>query len=505
MSVECVFAKYTGPVRCFNQFIPDLGLAYVSSALKQEGYTCELLNLDLPENSPRDLLDYLGRHKPSILAVKLLRIGFPSLIKIVEEAKKTSPTTLVIGGGPHARVCQETIFEFTNAFDALLIGESDRAITQVVEVAHGERDLRDVENVLFREENGSFVKKPTSVIDNLDELPLPDWGLYDLERYLPVFLISARRGCPFNCAFCNYNYIDGRESVGSQIADGGAIRVIRSIPDRKRTLQSLQQEIRYCIDQYGVRLFGLVDALPDTQLVNKLCDWLIGSETTTRWTSFGRVKNFDRLFGKMARAGWVSLWFGIESGSEKVLKCMNKFYTPEDIRHTISIAQKAGIKCTGGFIVGFPGEDESTLAETLTLAQELSLDNMVFTLFILAPGCLVAEIPENYDVKLHRDWVKRYTCIPSGQDIYDVAYFDVKGEDNVSYLKRFESLVEDAYKNVWYRQLVDDYDYAELIASVMEGISVKDILRTDVLLNSGDFEGWNAFLSRAWRATENMS
>jgi len=118
MSVECVFAKYTGPVRCFNQFIPDLGLAYVSSALKQEGYTCELLNLDLPENSPRDLLDYLGRHKPSILAVKLLRIGFPSLIKIVEEAKKTSPTTLVIGGGPHARVCQETIFEFTNAFDA---------------------------------------------------------------------------------------------------------------------------------------------------------------------------------------------------------------------------------------------------------------------------------------------------------------------------------------------------------------------------------------------------
>jgi anaerobic magnesium-protoporphyrin IX monomethyl ester cyclase len=490
-------------------------LAYLSSALKQEGYTCEIVDLDLLGNSAKDLLDYLERYKPRILAVKLLQFGIQSLIKIAEEAKKISPTTLIIGGGPHARLCQETIFEITDAFDALLVGESDRAITQMVEVARGERDLRDVENVVFRDEHGCLVKKPTSIIHNLDELPLPDWGLYDLERYLPIFLISASKGCPFACAFCNYNYILGREIVETQIANNGAVRVTRSAPARRRTLPSLQQEIRYCIDQYGVRLFALADPLPDVQLTNELCDWIIDSKTTTRWNSYGRIKIFDGLFEKMGRAGWVSLWFGVESGSEKILRRMNKFYVSEDIKRTVSAAQKAGIKCTLGFVVGFPGEDESTLAETFRVIQKLSLDGLVFSPFTLVPGSLVAAIPETYDVKPHEDWMKKYTYVPDGQSHHDIPYFDVEGEDNVSRLERFNPLVHDAYKDFRHRQLlvddVGDYgeladDYADLIAAVMEGISTEEILKeVDALLNSEDVKGWHAFLSRMWRATENIS
>lgn len=482
MSVDCVFTKYAGPVRCFDQFFPDLGLAYLSSALKQQGYTRELFDLDLLENSVKDLLDYLGRYKPSILAVKLLRPGFLGLIKIVEEAKKISPTTLIIGGGPHARLCQETILEFTNAFDALLVGESDRAITQMIEVAHGERDLRDVENVVFRDENGNLAKKPISVIHNLDELPLPDWGLYDLERYLPVLLISARRGCPFRCTFCNCNY---------------------SRASRKRSLQSLQQEILHCIDQYGIRLFGLADPLPDIKLTNQLCDWLIDSKTITRWTSFGRIKYMDRILEKMARAGWVALWFGIESGSEKILRHMNKVYTVEDIRGTINEVQKAGIKRMAGFIMGFPGEDESTLAETFRLSQELPLDGFIFSPFVLVPGSTVAEIPENYGVKPHEDWMKVYTY---ASNLRDTPYFDIDGEDNVAMLKRFNPLIHNAYKKYRHYRLIDVSDYAELIASVMEGMSAEDILwETDALLNSRNVRGWNAFLSRVWRAAENIS
>jgi radical SAM superfamily enzyme YgiQ (UPF0313 family) len=434
MSVDCVFTKYAGPVKCFDQFFPDLGLAYLSSALKQQGYTRELFDLDLLENSVKDLLDYLGRYKPSILAVKLLRPGFLGLIKIVEEAKKISPTTLIIGGGPHARLCQETILEFTNAFDALLVGESDRAITQMIEVAHGERDLRDVENVVFR------------------------------------------------CAFCNCNYIRA---------------------SRKRSLQSLQREILYCIDQYGIRLFGLADPLPDIKLTNQLSDWLIDSKTITRWISFGRIKYMDRILEKMARAGWVALWFGIESGSEKILRHMNKLYTVEDIRGTINAVQKAGIKRMAGFIMGFPGEDESTLAETFRLSQELPLDGFIFSPFVLVPGSTVAEIPENYGVKPHEDWMKVYTY---ASNLRDTPYFDIDGEDNVAMLKRFNPLIHNAYKKYRHYRLIDVSDYAELIASVMEGMSAEDILwETDALLNSRNVRGWNAFLSRVWRATENIS
>ena len=481
MSVDCVFTKYTGPIRCFNQFIPDLGLAYLSSALKQAGYTSDLLDLDLLENSAKDLLDYLETYKPRVLAVKLLRVGFPSLVKIVEEAKKISPTTMIVGGGPHARLCQETIFKSTDAFDALIVGEGDRAIVQIVEVAYGERELGDVENVVFRGENGHLVKRPTSVTQNLDDLPIPDRGLYDLERYLPIFLISTRRGCPFTCAFCNCNY---------------------ERPDRKRTLPSVQQEINSYIDQYGVHLFALADSLPDAQLTGELCDWLIDSRARTRWTSFARTKYLDRLYEKMARAGWVSLWFGIESGSEKILRKMKKFYDAQDVRHTIHLAKQAGIKCIGGFIVGFPGEDESTLAETFKLSQELALDGVSFSPYVLLPGSPVAERPEAYEVKPYENWMETYTASP---DLRDTRYFEVAGEDNVGRLERFNPLVNNAYKSFQHHQLVEDADYAELIACTMEGMSANDILlKTDALLNSEDIREWNAFLSRVWRAAETV-
>ena len=504
MSVECVFTKYTGPLKCFDQFIPDLALGYLSSALKQEGYSCELLNLDLPENSPQDLFEYLERRKPDVLAVKLLRTGFPRLIEIVEEAKKVSPTTLIVGGGPHAQVCREAIFEFTDAFDALLTGESDRAIVQMVEVAHGERSLHDVENVLFRNGNGGFVKKPTTVIPALDELPLPDWGLHDLERYFPIFPISARRGCPYACAFCNYNYVSSRENTQTRMTEDGTVRVARKVPTRKRSLPSLQQEIQHGM-RHGVRLFGLVDATPDIRLTSDLCDWLIDSDITTCWTSFARIKSFDRILEKMARAGWVSMWFGIESGSEKILKRMNKTYTVEDIRHSIGIAHRAGIKGIGAFVMGFPGEDETTLAETFKLAHELPLGGLVFSPYALAPGSIVAEIPEAYGVKPHEGWIKKYTFIPNEQSPYDVPYCDIEGEDNVARLQRFNPLVDNAYKKIRHRQVVEETDYAQLIASVMGDMSPQAILlEVDAILNSGESASWDAFLSRVWRAAEDF-
>jgi anaerobic magnesium-protoporphyrin IX monomethyl ester cyclase len=504
MSVECVFTKYTGPLKCFDQFIPDLALAYLSSALKREGYSCELINLDLPGNSPQDLFEYLEKRKPDVLAVKLLRTGFPKLVEIVEEAKKVSPSTLVVGGGPHAQLCREAIFEFTDAFDALLTGESDRAIAEIVEVAHGERALHDVENVLFRNGNGNFVKKPITAISHLDDLPLPDWGLHDLERYLPIFPVSARRGCPYACAFCNYNYVASRENVRTRMADDGTVQVTRQIATRERTLPSLRQEIQHDMAEYGSRLFALVDATPDIQLTSDLCDWLINSSITTCWTSFARIKSFDGILEKMARAGWVSMWFGIESGSEKILKRMNKPYTVENIRRSTGIAHRAGINGIGAFIMGFPGEDETTLAETFKLAQELPVGGLVFSPYALAPGSVVAEIPEAYGVKPHEGWIKKYTYIPNEQSPFDVAYCDIDGEDNVARLQRFNPLVDNAYKKIRHRQVVEESDYAQLVATVMGASTPHAILlEVDAILNAGEPADLDAYLSRVWRAAEN--
>ena len=501
MSVDCVFTKYTGPRRGFNQFLPDLGLAYLSAALKGAGYTCELLHLDLPGSSPKDLLDYVERHKPRMLGIKLMRRGLPTLIRIAEEVKKLSPSTLVVGGGPHARICQETLFTHTNGFDALLIGEGDRAIVQLVEVAHGERTLHEVTNAAFHEDS-RLVRTPMSIVEDLDSLPLPDWSLFDLEKYLPILTISARKGCPYACAFCNYNFIDSHENIGVQISKRGTIRVTRTTRDRKRTLPSLRQEILTNIERYGVRLFALSDSLPDARTVDRLCDWLGDAHINSRWTSFGRIKHMDGLFEKMACAGWVSLWFGIESGSKHVLKRMNKHYTARDIRQTIAAARAAGIQCHAGFVIGFPGEDENTLAETLALAREIALDSIVFTPYHLNPGSLVGEMPDYYGVAPLGDWLDRYAYSPDWHELHDLVYFGVDGEDNVSRLRRFQPLIDRAFDTFLPRSPLSDPDYAQLLVSVMGEAAVDDVAQIDDVLAAEDFKRWEAFLARAWRAAD---
>jgi radical SAM superfamily enzyme YgiQ (UPF0313 family) len=266
----------------------------------------------------------------------------------------------------------------------------------------------------------------------------------------------------------------------------------------------LQAEVLHNIERYGVRLFGLTDSLPDARTVSQLCDWLIEDHLDTRWTSFGRIKHLDSLFEKMAHAGWVSLWFGIESGSERVLRRMNKHYTAEDIKQTIAAAQAAGIQSSAGFVVGFPGEDESTLAETLEVARGIALDRIVFTPYHLNPGSLVGEMPDYYGVTPLDDWMERYAYTPDWHELHDVVYFKVDGEDNVSRLRRLQPMVDRAYETFLRRQPVDDSDYAQLLASVMEDVAMDDILQIDAVLNSGDFARWEDFLAQAWQAVRNM-
>jgi anaerobic magnesium-protoporphyrin IX monomethyl ester cyclase len=475
--MDCVLTRYTGPIRCFNQFIPDLGLASVSAALKQAGYTCTLIDLDLPGNTPQDLYNYVALHKPSVLAVKVLRLGFQGMAKIIREVKRYSPSTLIVGGGAHARIAQETLFELTDFFDALLVGESDRAMPQVMEVAQGRRTWYEVENAIFRAANGQLVKNPMNVVADLDTLPFPDWGLYDLERYLPIFLVSARRGCPFTCAFCNFTY---------------------SRPPRVRTASSLLAEVANDYERYGARLFSLADSLPEPKLTRELCDGLIALPFSTRWISFGRIKYLDAILDKMRRAGWVALWFGIESGSERILKIMQKGYTPKDIRRTLALSEKAGIQSVAGFIMGFPGEDEESLAETLRLSQELPLTSVVFSPFVLNPGSLVGENPQDYSVRPYPDWAKTYA---GNSNLYDIPYFEVNGEDNVSALRRYNALIPQ-YQGFSHRLLMDDADYAALLASCLPDASALTVIEeSDRLLKAEDFQAWNAWVANIWKKT----
>lgn len=177
-----------------------LGLAYISAVLKQNGFT-DVCGLDLMYQS-EDLL--YGR------AAELDFVGFYCTTRTFDEVKRLcgrikalNPDTVVAVGGLHATLFPEQVIAL-DAVDVVGIGEGEFTVLEIIQwLAQGRQDLADVKGIYWKE-NGRIVKNgPRKVFWKLDQLPFPDWDLFDHSNYYTGLATPiASRGCPFRCINC---------------------------------------------------------------------------------------------------------------------------------------------------------------------------------------------------------------------------------------------------------------------------------------------------------------
>jgi anaerobic magnesium-protoporphyrin IX monomethyl ester cyclase len=378
------------PWQLSDRVYPFSGILYIAAYLKQHS-TCEVTVCDLTGFAEEDWFIPIG----DLYGITGATPNFVYMKAIIEILKKREPYKPVIVGGVHATVHPASILGKTLA-DACIIGEGEKTVLQIV---NGE-DWKNIPGIATRE----YDTGPPSLIDDIDALPLPDLKAIDYYSYLrssvPEYYnylspgtkreasVILSRGCYFNCSFC-----------GSKKIHGGKVRV-RSAP-------AVVDEFLYLRDEFGVQMVNVMD---DTFIMSekrtyKICDLLIEKKVGMKWYCLIRASKVDiNLLLKMKAAGCLSVTVGFESGSDRILKLMNKKTTVAAARSCIETVFKSGLMIYGFIIVGFPTETEYDVELSADfIRNNPEVDTWQLHVFQPYPGCDVWEHPEKYGAVINKD------------------------------------------------------------------------------------------------------
>ena len=365
--------------------IPFYGILHIASYLK-ENSDCEVGVCDLSSLSKDQWYIPVG----DLYGVTGVSPNFIYVRDIIEILKKREPDKPVIVGGVHATVLPEHILEKTLA-DACVIGEGEISIQHIVNGL----DWQRIPGIVTRK----FNTGSPALIQDLDILPFPDRKMIDYYSYLPSTLfnyldtnvkkegsIFTARGCSFDCSFCS-----------SKKMHHGKVRF--------RSAQAVADEVIYMKDEFGVEMINFLDDTftLDKKRAYKICELL--EKIEMKWFCLVRPDDMDfDLFSAMKKTGCLSVAPGFESGSNRILKLMNKKITTDIVRECVKAAYKAGLMINGQLIVGFPGETEEDIELTVKLIKDNpEVDTFGLHTFQPFPGSDVWENPEKYGAVIDKN------------------------------------------------------------------------------------------------------
>ena len=352
---------------------PPLGLLILGAYIRKNGHHVRIL--DLSGNKIKDCISKLKKECSSFnfdyVCFSTYTSTFHITKKVSNEIKKICPSIKTVAGGPHASALFEEVSEY---FDHTIVGEGEEGLLRLL--------------------NGDNTKIIISKhVENLDDLPLPAYDLIDIDMYTrkvngeKSFSILTTRGCPYNCYFCNSTVFSKNEF-------------------RKRSPESVASEINLLYDKYGVSQFRFQDDL--FAIDEKRIEDIFNLCPKIEYRCFVRADCLTKsMCDTLKKTGCLHVSIGVESGSNTILTKMNKGLTKEKIKEGIINAHKAGLIIRIYLIVGFPGESEETINETINLLDNLPFDEFVVYPLIPYPGTKIFDEPDKFGIKhIDKDYSK---------------------------------------------------------------------------------------------------
>ena len=346
-----------------------LGLASVATATRKAGHDVAMADLMVEKDMRSVLKEAIEGFRPEIIGISVRNIDDQNMEnprflldpvkEIVSGCQSLSEATIVLGGAGYS-IFPESALSFLGA-DMGIQGEGEVVFPDLIERLERGASLSGLPG-LYLPGHGLQCKRMFA--KNLDTLPLPDTDLLSLpsqkeELWMPI---QTRRGCPLSCSYCSTGNIEGR------VLRRHSPEIIVEWIARWR--------------KAGVHQFYFVDNtfnLPPSY-TKEICRKLIDQDLNMRWWSILYPKQVDKeLVAVMARAGCEQVSMGFESGSERILKNMNKRFTLEEVRQISEILSGQGIRRMGFLLLGSPGETRESVEESLVFADSLKLDTLKIT------------------------------------------------------------------------------------------------------------------------------
>ena len=346
-----------------------LGLACVAAATRKARHDVAMVDLMAERDAPSVLKEAIEGFRPDLIGISVRNIDDQNMenprflldpVKdIVAGCRSLSDATIILGGAGYS-IFPESALDFLGA-DMGIQGEGEATFSDLMERMERGAGFSGVPGLYLR---GHGLQCERMFVKDLDLLPLPHADLLPLpsrkdELWMPV---QTRRGCPLSCSYCSTGKSEGRVL-------------------RRRSPEIVFEWIAQW-RKAGVHQFYFVDNtfnLPSSY-AKEICRKLIDQGLNIRWWSILYPKGVDEeLIAYLARAGCEQVSIGFESGSERILRSMNKRFTPEEVRHISEMLSEYGIRRMGFLLLGSPGDTRESVEESLLFADSLKLDSLKVT------------------------------------------------------------------------------------------------------------------------------
>jgi len=358
-------------------YTPPLGILYLASYLEKfSDFEVKVLDCQVEETKYSQLGQIIKKIDPDVIGITAMTFTLLDVLEVIKIAQQAKPDAKIVLGGPHPQIYPEETINLPEV-DYVILGEGEISFLELLKCLK-EKDykkLNQIKGLTFKKDGQIINTGPSEPIKNLDELPFPARHLTPYQKYYsiiarknPVTTMFTSRGCPYRCSFCD------RPAMGKVF--------------RARSAKNVVDEMQEC-KKLGINEIFMYD---DTFTVNRqrvldICREIKERNLNILWDIRARVDTVDEeMLKALKKAGCQRIHYGVETGTEKILKVLNKGITLKQAEEAFRLTKKVGMQTLAYFILGSPTETKEDILKTMSFAKKLNPDFVQFTLLTPFPA-----------------------------------------------------------------------------------------------------------------------
>lgn len=345
-----------------------LGLAYIAAFARTQHKNLSFKVLDTRVAGRKEIREFFNS-RFDLVGITVFSPVYHEVRSVFQRLKKIDPRVPVCLGGPYVTTIMQEIFIETPA-EYAIYGEGEYTYSQLISYLKGEERIESINGLMYRNHSNEIItNQPRKRIKDLDQLPVPAYDIFPMEKY-PIHRLVTSRGCLYSCAWCN----------SSSIWENGYYAM---------SPQKMIAESEYLLKNYGKKtiVFGDNTFNSDLKRLVSFCDLVLEQKLNIFWSASVRADNITpEVARKMRQAGCYNVSVGVESANNRILEKIGKKTTIEKISKGIQTLKDAGIEIMAQYVIGSPFDTLATVKESVDYARSSGCDYTNFYMVLPFKG-----------------------------------------------------------------------------------------------------------------------
>lgn len=368
--IDIVSREFTQP--------PPLGLAYAAAIAEQHGHQAIIIDANVrPRPTKEEVAEKIIDFGAQMVGFMLTAYMFHQTLEWIKFIKQHTGLP-VLAGNVLLDLYPREVMAYAE-IDYGIIGPAAKNLPLLLYNLEKRRSLDNIEGLAFKQNGKVCVNFPSSLEEDFGNLPFPARHLLPNEKYYTIVskrknftIMITSKGCPSRCGFC----------------------YVKNIPYSCRSAEATIDEIEQCYRKYNIREIEFFDPLftLNKQRVIDISRQIRKRNLDVIWACRSRVDTVDgELLDEMKSGGCRRIYYGIESGCQRILNVTQKGITLDRIKSMIDLTKSKGILVLGFFLIGSPGDTIETVSNTIDFSLSLNLDYAQFHKTMAKPGTILYE------------------------------------------------------------------------------------------------------------------